>query len=288
MDTPTKSAARTAIGRTVLAAIVAIAALSTTHPNARAAARQPGIDCAMPGEPRLETAAQIRRGHLKLGPFPVFRLPVNPTWRENPYRDNNWAFRYHTLRWVVPLIRTWNATGDAWYVRRATYLTRDWLRDNPRSAPRSRAAWGDLQTAWRAMVLACFIETVPGATWARTALIAHARVLALSSFYRGTGNHALGQDRALIVAGCVLRRSDWVRLGVARLTRLVVGSVDSQGVTNEQAVFYQLYNYQGYQGAADRLRQCGRAVPSALRRIRPHAGAPRARDAARPVVLDAR
>ena len=118
------------------------------------------------------------------------------------------------------------------------------------------------------MVLACFIETVPGATWARTALIAHARVLALSSFYRGTGNHALGQDRALIVAGCVLRRSDWVRLGVARLTRLVVGSVDSQGVTNEQAVFYQLYNYQGYHGAADRLRQCGRAVPSALRRIR--------------------
>jgi hypothetical protein len=267
MDTPTKSAARTVVGRTVLATVVAIAALSTTHPTTSAAARQAGIDCRIPGEPRIDTAEQVRRGSLKLGPFPTFRLPANPTWRENPYRDVNWAFRYHTLRWVVPLIRTWLATGDSWYVRRASFLTRDWLRDNPRSAPRSGAAWGDLQTAWRAMVLACFVETVPGATWARTALANHGRVLALSSFYRGAGNHALGQNRALIVAGCLLRRGDWVRIGVARLTRLVVGSVDSQGVTNEQAVFYQFYNYQGYRSAADRLRQCGRSVPSALRRI---------------------
>jgi Heparinase II/III-like protein/Heparinase II/III N-terminus len=267
MDTNRKSAGRSVIGRTVLATVVAIAALSFNHSASTVAAREAGIDCAVPGEPRLETAQQIRNGRLKLGPFPTFRLPANPTWRENPFRDVNWAFRYHTLRWVLPLIRTWLQTGDSWYVRRASYITRDWLRDNPRSAPRSSAAWGDLQTAWRAMVLACFVESVPGATWARTALGQHGRVLALSSFYRGAGNHALGQNRALIVAGCLLRRGDWIRIGVARLTRLVVGSVDSQGVTNEQAVFYQLYNYQGYSGAADRLRQCGRSVPSALRRI---------------------
>ncbi len=70
---------------------------------------RPASTARCPASHRLETAGQIRRGRLKLGPFPIFRLPSNPTWRENPFRDVNWAFRYHTLRWVVPLIRTWHA-----------------------------------------------------------------------------------------------------------------------------------------------------------------------------------
>jgi hypothetical protein len=266
METQVKSAARSVFGRTVLAMVVAIAALSTVPPRTAAAAG-PGIDCNVPGAPRVTTAPDILGGRLKLGPFPTFRLPANPTWRENPFRDVNWVFRYHTLAWMMPLIHTWHSTGDARYVRRAISLTRDWLRDNPRSAPRSRAAWGDLQTAWRTIVLACFVEAVPSATWARTALAQHARVLTLASFYRGAGNHALGQNRALIVAGCVLRRQDWVTLGVRRTSSLVVRSVDSQGVTNEQSVFYQLYNYLGYDAVADRLRLCDRAVPTALARI---------------------
>jgi hypothetical protein len=246
--------------------VVAVAALSTITPRTAAAAG-PGVDCYVPGQPRVTTAPAILGGRLKLGPFPTFRLPANPTWRENPFRDVNWVFRYHTLAWMMPLVHTWHQTGDARYIRRAITLTRDWLRDNPRSAPRSPAAWGDLQTAWRTIVLACFVEAVPGATWARTALAQHARVLTLASFYRGAGNHALGQNRALIVAGCVLGRQDWVTLGVRRTTSLVVRSVDSQGVTNEQSVFYQLYNYLGYDAVADRLRLCDRAVPSALARI---------------------
>jgi hypothetical protein len=247
--------------------VVAMAALSSVRPDALRAASEPGIDCTLAGAPKLEAAEEIRRGRLTLNPFPAARLPANPTWRENPFRDVSWVFRYHTMRWILPLIRTWHRTGDTWYIRRATFLLRDWLRDNPRSRPAVRAAWNDLGTAWRTIVLACYVEAVPGATWARTALAQHARVLTLASFYSGAGNHALGQNRALIVAGCVLRRADWVRLAVDRLTSLVVRSVDAQGASNEQAVYYQLYNYQGYKAVADRLRQCGRTVPSRLARI---------------------
>jgi hypothetical protein len=267
METQVKSAARSVIGRTVLAMVVAIAALSTVPPRVGQAADEPGVDCNLAGAPKLEAAVQIRRGRLTLDPFPATRLPLNPTWREDPFRDVNWVYRYQTMRWVLPLIRMWHRTDDAWYIRRASYLLRDWLRDNPRHAPAVRAAWNDLATAWRTIVIACFVEAVPGSTWARTALAQHARVLTLASFYRGAGNHALGQNRALIVAGCVLRRQDWVTLGARRTTSLVVRSVDSQGVTNEQSVFYQLYNYLGYDAVADRLRLCDRAVPSQLARI---------------------
>ena len=234
---------------------------------ATTAATEPGADCTPFGGPPLAMADELRAGRLKLEPFPAWRLPKNPTWRENPFRDVNWVFRYHSLRFVLPLLRTWHRTRDPWYLRRAVYLTRDWIADNPRSAPASRAAWSDHATAWRGLVLACMVQTVPSATWARSALAQHARLLADPSFYRWHGNHALGQDRALIAAGCTLGRPEWVRSARDRLTRLVVESVDSQGVTNEQAVFYQLYNYGGYKSAEDRLVLCGFTPPSELARI---------------------
>jgi hypothetical protein len=274
---------RHVLGRLFVAAVLATGTLAAdpggaaarSLPQARiatsllaiAAASEPGADCTPFGGPSLRMADELRDGRLKLSPFPSWRLPTNPTWRENPFRDVNWVFRYHSLRFVLPLLRMWHRTRDAWYLRRAIYLTRDWIADNPRSAPASRAAWSDHATAWRGLVLACMVQTVPSATWARTALATHARLLAQPWFYVWHGNHALGQDRALIAAGCTLRRGDWVRLARDRLARLVVESVDSQGVTNEQAVFYQFYNYSGYKSAEDRLTRCGYAPPPALARI---------------------
>jgi hypothetical protein len=265
---------RHSFGRLSLALLVVVGALSwttdATHAQASHATPrpgEPGIDCNPHGSPPREQAEEIRSGTLTLRPFRSIRFPRDPTWKEDPFRDVNWVFRYQSLRFILPLVRTWHSTGDTWYIRRAVFLVRDWIADNPRSAPASRVAWGDLQTAWRAMVLACIVQALPDATWARNALASHARLLATPSFYRWHGNHALGQDRALMIAGCTLRRPAWVRLATRRLTALVVDSVDDQGVTNEQAVFYQYYNYSGYRAAADRLRRCGYAVPPALRRI---------------------
>jgi heparinase II/III-like protein len=285
---------RAPLGRTLLAIIVAVGALgyapgasearsipqalSASQPGtespasgampllATTAASEPGVDCTAGNLP-LSMAREIRDGMLQLGPFRAWHLPQNPTWRENPFRDVNWVFRYQTLRFVLPLIRMWHRTQDSWYLKRALFLTRDWVADNPRSHPASSYAWNDHTTAWRAMVLACIVQAVPSATWARAALGTHGRLLAQSWFYRWQGNHALNQDRGLIAAGCTLGRDDWVRLARSRLAQLVVESVDPQGVTNEQAVFYQFYNYSAYGSAVDRLRQCGYAIPTALSRI---------------------
>jgi hypothetical protein len=61
----------------------------------------------------------------------------------------------------------------------------------------------------------------------------------------------------LLEVGRALGRADWMRLARDRLSALVVRSVDAQGVSNEQSVFYQAYNRSRYRLAEDRLRAVG-------------------------------
>jgi hypothetical protein len=226
-----------------------------------------GEDCPAPTRRSIDRAREMRQGRLTLPPHPTVLMPANPTWAENPLRDVNWEFRYHSMRFIGDLVGAWRTTRDVWYIERAGYLVRDWMEDNPHSHPPSRFSWNDHSTAQRAIAIACLVQVLPEAAWARAALIKHAQVLASPSFYRRHGNHALNQNRALLTAGCLLGRRDWQRLAAKRLTELVVESVDDQGVTNEQAIYYELYNYEAYVAARDRLRSCGLPVPPELARI---------------------
>ena len=132
---------------------------------------------------------------------------------------------------------------------------------------RSPFSWNDHSTAIRTWVLACAAVVAPRAAWVREALRVHGNVLADPDFYVNHGNHALNQSRGLLAAGCILGRRDWQRLAARRIAALIVESVDRQGVTNEQSVYYQVYNLQAYRAAAERLRACGVDVPRSFRRL---------------------
>ena len=82
------------------------------------------------------------------------------------------------------------------------------------------------------------------------------------------GNHALNQNIGLLEVGCHLGRDAWMELADSRIGRLLRQSVDRQGVVNEQAIGYQLYNYERYRVAAQVLRSCGRAAPDGFGRVR--------------------
>ena len=113
----------------------------------------------------------------------------------------------------------------------------------------------------------------PKTAWVRDALRTHGAVLADPAFYVDHGNHALNQSRGLLAAGCILGRRDWQRLAARRIAALLAESVDRQGVTNEQSVYYQLYNLEAYRAAADRLRGmrhgCSSGVPAPRQDDRP-------------------
>jgi hypothetical protein len=162
---------------------------------------------------------------------------------------------------------TWASTGIARYRDRAAFLMWDWWRDNPRSAPASPWSWNDHSTAWRAIMYACFYRALGSPTWLRSSLLTHGSVLASPSFYVWHTNHALNQSIGLLEIGCVLGRSDWKSLAARRLSTLIAESIDLEGVTNEQSVDYQLYNYNRYRVARARLVACGQPVPSSFARL---------------------
>ena len=225
-----------------------------------------GPDCRQRPD-AIARADELMAGTLLLSRHRPARLPRNPTWGENPFQDQNWKFQYHSLRFVWDLFEAWRITRDKDYRDRGLFLLRDWLRDNPPGAGRSDFSWNDHSTAIRTWVLACAAVVAPKTAWIRDALRTHGAVLADPAFYVDHGNHALNQSRGLLAAGCILGRRDWQRLAARRIATLLAESVDAEGVTNEQSIYYQLYNMEAYRAAADRLRACGMAVPRAFRRL---------------------
>ena len=265
--------------RTRVAATVALSVLlgtgtlaGTVAPAAAAAsaikpvAADFGPDCRQRPD-ALARADELMAGTLLLSRHRATRLPRNPTWAEDPFDDRNWEFQYHSLRFVWDLFEAWRITRDEDYRGRGLFLLRDWLRDNPPGGGRSGFSWNDHSTAIRTWVLACAAVVAPKAAWVRDGLRIHGAVLADPDFYVDHGNHALNQSRGLLAAGCILGRRDWQRLAARRIASLLAESVDAQGVTNEQSIYYQLYNLEAYRAAADRLRACGMAVPRAFRRL---------------------
>ena len=249
--------------------LVAAAAILVIASAAPAAAADPPIiraGCRGPAD-SIAVANDLLANRYTFGPHRTVTLPANPTWAENPLHDLNWQFNYHTLRFVWALTTAWSETGDARYLDRASFLLEDWYHDNPRSRAPSPWAWNDHATAWRAMVYACAAEVLPSSTWLTNALNAHGRTLADPAFYRVDGNHALNQDVGLLEVGCYLRRDDWMRLAAKRVATLVGRSVDPSGATNEQSVFYELYNYSRYSYARTRLTECGQPVGTNFARV---------------------
>ena len=212
-------------------------------------------------------AAAIMADRYTLHPHPTVKLPHDPTWAENPLKDGNWQYQFHSLRFLRTLLGAWRTTDDAAYKDRAVELLRDWLADNPRSDPPSPYSWNDHSTAWRAMTMACVADAIGLPDWLARGLRLHGTTLADPAFYVGVGNHALNQAVGLLDVGCVLGREDWMTLARSRIATLVQASVDAEGVSNEQAVEYQAYNQRHYTAAGRRLQECGLTRPSGFDRV---------------------
>lgn len=215
----------------------------------------------------VRRADRLMAGYYEWAPHPEVRLGTSLTWTEDPF-DANWRFQFHSLRWLWPLLAATHKTGDASYQEHAVALARDWVATNPVSRPANPMAWNDHSTAWRALVLTCIARTLPSTPdWMAGSLDLHRRMLADPDFYVDDGNHALNQDIGLLAIACstgALRERD---LATSRLRRLLFESVDAQGVTNEQAVSYQHYNYERYVAASRMLTACGQSAEDIISRV---------------------
>ena len=212
-------------------------------------------------------ANELLDNRYTIGLHPAVELPADPEWDEDPLGSDNWEFTFHTLRFTLLLFDVADQTGDARYRDRAAELIRDWVDDNPRGASRSAFAWNDHSAAWRATVLVCAAGKLGDPAWLREAMASHGEALASEAFYVDVGNHALNQNVGLLDVACWLGERPWQDLAVARLDGLAGSSIDAEGVMNEQAVFYQLYNWRNYVRARDRVAACGLDTPPAFERV---------------------
>lgn len=214
-----------------------------------------------------DAARHLMAGRYKLGDHPLVTLGLRLKWSEDPLHDRNWRERLQMLRFPMALMIEWRDTGDRRYLDRALALVRSWIAHNPRSDPASAYSWGDHATAWRTMTLVCIARMLPRTRWLVRAITTHGAVLADPGFYVGWGNHALNQAIGLLDAGCYLGRRAWQRLAAQRIGRLVAGNIDPQGVSNEQSIRYDLYDYLRYTAARDHLLACGYGVPRGFERV---------------------
>jgi len=222
----------------------------------------------------LDRSSRLMAGYYQWAPHPEVHLGTALTWREDPF-DPNWRFQFHSLRWLWPLLSTTHKTGDVRYRDHAVAMARDWVASNPVNRPADPMAWNDHSAAWRALVLTCMARTLPTPpAWLTGALDLHRRMLADPAFYVDVGNHALNQDIGLLAISCATGASADRDLATQRIQRLLLESVDAQGVTNEQAVGYQHYNYERYVAASRMLTACGQQAHAIVDRV-----------AAMPVVL---
>ena len=217
--------------------------------------------------PRERTADDLLADVYHLGQHPAVTLPHDLTWREDPLGDRQWRQKLQMLRYVMALMYQWQATDDGTYRDRGIELVRSWIAANPYGSAASPSAWKDQVTAWRAMTLVCIAGMLPQKDWLDEAIADHGRVLADPDFYVGGGNHALNQAIGLLDVGCYVGRTDWQDLAVRRIDRFIVRTIDSQGVTDEQAVKYDRYDYDRLVLAREHLVECGLSVPASFRRV---------------------
>lgn len=211
-------------------------------------------------------ADRLKERRLIMAPHSEWTLPLEPTWTENPFGDDNWQFQFHSLRWLDPLRRQ-ALSGDEKSRQLWIHYVRSWLQTNLPGASPTKWAWIDMGDALRTYVLTfalpMFTETPQ---WLTDSLETHAAWLA-DEKHLGHGNHALHQLQALFVVAKALSNSSYERLAVQRLGSLAAKSYDAQGINDEGSIAYQEANFHWWNEALRRLEIEGLPLPESAQRI---------------------
>ncbi|HEY7848254.1 MAG TPA: heparinase II/III family protein [Candidatus Limnocylindria bacterium] len=191
---------------------------------------------------------------VRFGGFPIFRVPRDPTWAEDPFDDTTWLRHYHSLTWLRIPGQAYLETGETRYRVQVKRYLLDWIEANPRGAAPSHRAWFDGAVGYRTDVMVeLFRPVLAGALTAherslfRESLVAHGG--ALSTYLRRVGlaghNHNLFHALQLYNLSVAFPKlpgaGDWRSAARRRVSSLLPEMVSlNEGVSLEQAASYHL------------------------------------------------
>lgn len=220
----------------------------------------------------VETNAEDVYGWLHFEPYQVGDGEGDVDWDADPYQDGGWRLWLEALRWIGPSIEAAREGDEAAFVV-AERVIRDWVADH-------EGGWGDDPDAaeanhHRMNVLLCFREVVadraqsagslpadgslpPEYAWLDEVLERH--VEQNKARYSMRHNHGSMENGALLGAGCVLDRPEWMRHAMERVEADLPYQVDDEGLSNEAAPHYAQFNYALFHSIDTTSIACG--VPS--------------------------
>lgn len=185
--------------------------------------------------------AALLEGKLVMSPHKEWALPREIDWTLDPFKQRNWRFQLHTLRWLDPLRRA-GLNGDEAAAELWLHYCTSWIDENLSGS--DPYAWMDMADGLRAIEFVLGYPLVPEARRGKwiEAILVHARWLA-DLDNRGHGNHALHQLQGLLVAASFLRDEALKDQARKQIIELFDLSYDVDGVNNEAALGYHDLNY---------------------------------------------
>lgn len=191
-------------------------------------------------------ADSIASGTLHLFPHKPWSLPDEPTWKEDPFKETNWVFQFHTLRWLDPLRRQ-AQSGEERFIDTWLSYAESWIKTNPPGKGVSRYSWADMVDGARSLAFSFALPVIEdlrpeSLPMILASLEQHGAWLEDASHIK-TGNHALQQHQGLLVLGAVLERPEWVELALQRCVDMVHEAYDDEGINEEGALQYHHMNF---------------------------------------------
>lgn len=123
-------------------------------------------------------------------------------------------------------------------------IIQDWVEHNQRESPAISRAWDAHAVAYRTDSILDIAVRVDDSQWLDSILRDHMHFLADDKNYQGNWNHGVDQSKSLINVAERLGDDEAQQLGLTRLETAMLSIVDDEGVTIEQAVHYDYFNYQ--------------------------------------------
>jgi hypothetical protein len=221
------------------------------------------------------TADEVLGGLLTIAPWSGINLGGNIDWSISPFRHPTWETKFRSLRWVDTLVdKAVNPSVDPVsqlaFKLRAQAILKDWISDNPLRDPTPLPfTWnGSSAVAQRAEGLLCDRRAFGDTDWLDKSLLDHGAFLTKN--WDGAWNHGTMEALTLYRIGCITGDRDDRALGRQRMIDSFkpnrLGPVlDRDGVTNEQSIGYEDFQYRLWSKAMRTLEACGDKVPDVMR-----------------------
>ena len=227
---------------------------TVSHLNCDAARRQATIGKTYARHSKTEERlAELKQGTITLPPHKPWTGDYTD-WTADPFKDLNWRFQYHTLRWINPYL--WDAyDGNTESQAEWKRIVRSWGESNiPPERAEDKYAWMDMTDGNRAIQMslgAPFMED--NDQWYVDFLVTHRNWL-LDDDNIVAGNHGLHQNLGLFVVSVVLNDQVGIERSIERLGAQVLEAFDERGMNEEGSVAYHQSNIVWWLQAQQRLK----------------------------------